>query len=136
MQYRKGEAAGSWDRKMTTTEAYENIISRRSVRRYTEEPVSDETMSQILRAAMNAPSCVNARDWSFIVVRDRETMNKMADGNGGPAEPLRHAAAGILVCGDLSRSFPPAKDYWIIDAASPITIIITSEFCSKNPSSI
>ena len=102
---------------MTNIKAYENIISRRSVRRYTEKPVSDETMRLILQAAMNAPSCVNARDWSFIVIRDRKTLNRMADGNGGAAEPLRHAAAGILVCGDLSRSFPPAKDYWIIDAS-------------------
>ena len=37
--------------------------------------------------------------------------------NGHPAEPLRKAAAGILVCGDLDRAFRFAKDYWIIDGA-------------------
>lgn len=98
-------------------EAYESILSRRSIRKYTDEPISDETIHELLRAAMSAPSCVNARDWSFLVIRDKDMLNKMADGNGGPAEPIRHAAAGILICGDLSRSFPPAKDYWIIDAA-------------------
>ena len=37
--------------------------------------------------------------------------------NGHPAEPLRKAAAGILVCGDLDRAFRFAKDYWVIDGA-------------------
>ena len=41
----------------------------------------------------------------------------MADANGGPAEPLRKADVGILVCGDLKREFPKAKDYCIIDGA-------------------
>ncbi len=37
--------------------------------------------------------------------------------NGHPAEPLRKAAACILVCGDLDSAFRFAKDYWIIDGA-------------------
>ena len=41
----------------------------------------------------------------------------MADAHGGAAEPLRTAAVGIFVCGDLKREFPKAKDYCIIDGA-------------------
>lgn len=41
----------------------------------------------------------------------------MADANGSPAKPLRNAVLGILICGDLERAFPKAKDYWIIDAS-------------------
>ena len=41
----------------------------------------------------------------------------MAPVNGAPARPLAQVAAGILVCGDLERAFPLAKDYWIIDGA-------------------
>ena len=93
------------------------ILQRKSIRRYTEEPVSDETLHMLLRCAMSGPSCVNARDWSFITVRDRAMLNRMADANGRPAEPLRGAALGILVCGDLDRAFPGAKDYWVIDGA-------------------
>ena len=66
---------------------------------------------------MSGPSCVNARDWSFVVVAAPEKLAQMADANGRPAEPLRKAAAGILVCGDLDRAFRFAKDYWIIDGA-------------------
>lgn len=98
-------------------EALDAIFTRRSIRSFTEEPVPEEIIQQLLKAAMSGPSCVNARDWAFLVVRDRETLNRMADANGRPAEPLRHAAAAIMVCGDLDRAFPPAKDYWVIDGA-------------------
>ena len=98
-------------------DALENIMTRRSVRYYTDQPISDEDLETILRAGMAGPSCTNARDWSFLVTRDRETLNKMADGNGRPAEPLRRAALGILVLGDLERAFKPAPDYWIIDGS-------------------
>ena len=95
----------------------ETIFTRKSVRSYTGRPISDADMHTILEAGMSGPSCVNARDWSFIVVRDQETLNKMADANGRPATPLRTAAAAILICGDLSRAFPPAQEYWVIDGA-------------------
>ena len=98
-------------------EAYENIMSRRSIRRFTEQPIDEETIRKILQAGMASPSCVNARDWSFLVVQKPETLGKMADANGRPAEPLRKAALGILVLGDLERAFPRAKDYWIVDGA-------------------
>ena len=97
--------------------AYENIMNRRSIRKYTNQPISEEDIRKILAAGMSAPSCTNARDWSFLVVQDKETLNKMADANGRPAEPLRGAALGILVLGDLERAFPRAKDYWVVDGA-------------------
>ncbi len=98
-------------------DAYESIMTRRSIRYYTDEPISDEVLEKILRAGMTGPSCGNDRDWCFLVTRDPEILNKMADGNGGPAAPLRRAKLGILVMGDLERSFKQAPDYWIIDGA-------------------
>ncbi len=41
----------------------------------------------------------------------------MAEANGPAADPLRGAALGILVCGDLDRAYAKAPDYWIIDAS-------------------
>ena len=93
------------------------ILARRSTRAFTEEPVDEESIRAILRAGMSGPSCVNARDWSFIAVTDPDMLGRMADANGRPAEPLRRAKLGILVCGELERAFPRAKDYWVIDAA-------------------
>ena len=93
------------------------ILTRRSCREFTDKPVKSETLHQLLEAAMSGPSCVNAQDWSFVVVTAPEKLAQMVDANGRPAEPLRKAAAGILVCGDLDRAFRFAKDYWVIDGA-------------------
>ncbi|MCD7802333.1 MAG: nitroreductase family protein [Clostridiales bacterium] len=98
-------------------ELTEGVLSRRSIRRYTKKHISREDLHTILRAGMTGPSCANTRDWKFIVVRDREMLNRMADANGRPAEPLRRCDVGILILGDLERAFPPAKEYWVIDGA-------------------
>lgn len=98
-------------------EALEAIYSRKSVRRYSHRKISDQDLHAIVLAGMSGPSCVNARDWSFLVVRDQEMLARMAAANGDPAKPLLGADAGILICGDLNRAFPRAREYWIIDGA-------------------
>ena len=98
-------------------DAIQNIKSRISVRQFSQKDISQEDLQTILEAGMAGPSCVNSRDWSFIVVRDKEMLNKMADANGRPAQPLRGAQVGILVCGDLERAFQGAPDYWVVDGS-------------------
>ena len=98
-------------------EAIENLLTRKSIRKYADKAISEEDLRTILTAGMTGPSCVNARDWSFLVVTDKDKLNAMADANGRPAEPLRTAAAGVLVCGDTEKAFRDAKDYWVIDGA-------------------
>ena len=93
------------------------ILSRKSIRYFQDKPVPEDAVSTILKAGMAGPTAVNARDWSFIVVTDRDRLDRMAAGNGPAADPLRRAPLGILLCGDVSRSFVNAPDYWIIDGA-------------------
>lgn len=98
-------------------DSIQNILTRRSVRSFEHRRISEEDMRTILTAAMSGPSCANTRDWQFIVVEDQATLNQMADANGIYAAPLRGAAAGILICGDLNQAFSNAKEYWVIDGA-------------------
>jgi len=98
-------------------EAIQAILTRISTRHFSDQPISDETLHAILEAGMAGPTAVNARPWSFIVVRDRDMLNRMADVNGRAAEPLRKAALGVLICGDLSRAFERAPDYWVVDGS-------------------
>lgn len=98
-------------------ETIKAIFTRKSVREFLDRKIPDEDIRKILAAGMSGPSCVNSRQWSFIVVKDKDTLSKMADANGSPARPLRGAALAVLVCGDLERAFSPAPDYWIIDAS-------------------
>ncbi len=73
----------------------EGIFSRRSIRKYTDDPVSDEQVTDLLRAAMAAPSAGNQQPWQFVVVRDREVLEVIADANpyGGMA---RQAPVAIV----------------------------------------
>ncbi|MDO5701796.1 MAG: nitroreductase family protein [Lachnospiraceae bacterium] len=56
----------------------DEIFRRISVRKFEDRPVEDEKIDQILRAAMAAPSAGNQQPWEFYVVKDRETIEKMA----------------------------------------------------------
>ena len=102
----------------------DTIKNRKSVRKYTTQRISDEDLHTILEAAMSGPTACNARPWSFIVVRDEEMLNKMADGNGRAATPLRKANVGILICGDLERAIPQAPEYWVVDGSIAVQNMI------------
>lgn len=55
------------------------IFNRRSIRRYEDKRVEDEKIERILRAAMQAPSAGNQQGWEFIVVRDKETLERLTE---------------------------------------------------------
>jgi nitroreductase len=95
------------------------IFERRSVRLYTDAPVGDETVRDLLEAAMAAPSAVARDPWHFIVVRDRQTLNRMADGMPN-AQMLREAPLGVLVCGDMQRAHGGLESYMIQDCSAAI----------------
>ena len=54
------------------------IYTRRSVRQFTDEQVSDENIKQILHAAMQAPSSMNQQAWHFYVIQNREILDKLS----------------------------------------------------------
>ena len=98
-------------------ETLKAIATRKSIRRFLDKKVSDETVHKILAAGMSGPSATNARPWAFLVVTDTTMLERMADCNGKYAGPLRGAAFAVLVCGDTERFFKPAPEFWSIDAA-------------------
>ena len=59
------------------------IQDRRSIRHYTEEPVSEEHLKMILEAGRQAPSGENAQPWRFIVVRDPDTRKQLGASRRG-----------------------------------------------------
>ncbi len=63
---------------MEYQEFLELVQARRSIRRFTAEPVSDEAIEQIIEAARWAPSGANSQPWEFVVVRDRQTKERLA----------------------------------------------------------
>ncbi|MGQ9609399.1 MAG: nitroreductase family protein [bacterium] len=93
----------------------EAILSRRSIRKYTNEDVSEEIVKELLEAAMSAPSAGNEQPWHFVVIRDRKILNEIP--NIHPySGMLREAPLAILICGD--ESLQKYKGYWVQDCSA------------------
>ncbi|MFC1873455.1 nitroreductase family protein [Chloroflexota bacterium] len=86
---------------MEAMEAMEAILSRRSIRKYTLEAVSQKLIDKLLAAAMSAPSAGNEQPWQFLVINDRSILAEVP--NYHPfSKMVPEASVAILVCGDLS----------------------------------
>ena len=59
----------------------ENIMSRVSVRQFTEEPVAKADLETILKAGLQAPSAMNKQDWQVRIVTNQEMLNTLSPGN-------------------------------------------------------
>ena len=96
-------------------EAMEAILSRRSIRKYTDQPISDETIQELLAAAMSAPSAGNEQPWHFVVIKDRKILNEIP--NLHPhSGMLKDAPVAIMVCGDLDLQ--KYEGYWVQDCSA------------------
>lgn len=92
-----------------------SIFKRRSIRKYTKETVSEDTVKQLLKAGMSAPSAANEQPWEFIVIRDKSILQQIIDVHGY-ASMLKEAAVAIAVCGDKKRE--KVKDFWVQDCSA------------------
>ena len=70
------------------------VFGRRSIRRYTQEPVSDEDLQYILDAGLYAPSGVDLQPWYFVVIRSKEQMEKLASFTGRMSDQLTDVLRG------------------------------------------
>lgn len=89
---------------------------RRSVRKYTSEHIDDEKIEKVLQAGMLSASSRGRRPWEFILVRKRETLERMADARVSGAAMLKGADAAIVVIAD-----PQKCDVWIEDCSIVMT---------------
>lgn len=86
------------------------IFNRTSVRKYTDEKVTPEQIEMLMKAAMAAPSACNAQPWEFVVVQDREMLNKITQ-----VHPysfmLKEAPLAIVVCADKNKKPSLVPDF-------------------------
>ena len=94
---------------------FEAIRTRRSIRSFTDEPVSQEDMDRMLEAAMCAPSANNRQLWHFVVIRDREMLRKVAEVQPY-AKMAAGAAAAVIICADLNEEKTPG--FWVQDCSA------------------
>lgn len=99
------------------------IFSRRSVRKYLDREVPDEMIHDLLEAAMAAPSAVARDPWHFIVLKKRESLNRLADilTHG---QMLRQATAAFVVCGDITRAHDQLESYMLQDLSAAVENVL------------
>ena len=98
---------------------YEDILKRRSIRRYKDRPVEKELLVKLLKAGMAAPSACNNQPWEYVVVTEGiETLrNTLYHGN-------YNAPAAIVVCGNMKLAKGGLKRYWEQDCSAAIENIL------------
>lgn len=80
----------------------EGLMTRTSIRRYGEAPISKEDEVAILKAAMQAPSAHNFQPWEFVVIRDMDLINEITSFHKY-AKMFPKAGFGIVVCGNTEK---------------------------------
>lgn len=108
-------------------ETLETIFTRRSVRRFTGEAVSEKIIEKLLRAAMSAPSANNRQPWQFVVVNERDKLNKIADEH--PYGKMCHdAPLAMIACYDTDLE--SEESYGIQDVSAAIqNILLAARDC-------
>jgi nitroreductase len=100
----------------------ETIFSRKSVRTYTDQPVSVEDLMVLVKAGMAAPTGMNRQPWEFFIIQDKALMASLAD-KIPYARMLKEAQAAIVVIGNPEKSI-----YWYLDcSAAAQNILLAAE---------
>jgi len=85
---------------------------RRSIKNYTEQPIEPEKIDAILESALRSPSGRALRPWAFVVVDDKQLLEKLSVAKPKGAEFIKNVSAAIVVCADSSQA-----PLWIEDCA-------------------
>jgi nitroreductase len=93
----------------------DTILTRRSIRKYTKKQVPDETVRELLKASMSAPSAGNEQTWEFLIIRDRKTLTDLQKVHPH-SQMLDSASVAVLVCGDLKREV--YSGFWVQDCSA------------------
>lgn len=102
-------------------DALEAIFTRRSIRKFTDAPVSPEDVRTLLEAAMSAPTAAGVQPWRFIVLTDRAVLDAVPSVHRA-ANMIRQAPLAILVCGDTTSE--QYGGYWVQDCSAVMQNIL------------
>lgn len=114
----EAQKSGSIELDNSAEIAIANIMTRTSIRAYTDKEVSEEQIDTLMRAAMAAPTAANKQPWRFIVIKDRETLDFIS-GNFNSMGMAKDASVAVVACGDLDSTLEgDGQDYWIQDVSA------------------
>lgn len=88
------------------------IKTRRSTRKFSEKPVEKEKINSLIEAALRAPSSKGINPWQFVVIEDKNILEKLSKAKPHGSGFLKGAPLAIAVCADISQS-----DVWVEDVS-------------------
>jgi nitroreductase len=100
-----------------TLDAITAIMTRRSIRDYTQQPVPEELIKILVKAGMCAPSSFNERSPEFIVINDRKILDAIYNLDL-KALHIKRTSVAIVVCGNQSKEKFKGRGYWQLNAAA------------------
>ena len=105
------EAAGS------TAAVIDNIMTRTSIRQFTDREISKDTLDLLVKAGMAAPSARNQQPWAFVVVTEKAVLDSLNANH--PYANLKTATAAIIVSGDVTPGDQnKVNEYWVQDCSA------------------
>ena len=90
----------------------ELIRKRRSIRKFTNEPVDGKSLDLLLETLLRAPSSRNHNPWEFVVIDDPQLLARLSTAKAHGSSFLKGAPLGIVVCADRTKS-----DVWVEDCS-------------------
>lgn len=100
------------------------IYSRRSIRRYEDKKVPEDTLIEVVKAGTSAPTAANCQPWEFIIINQENILEELRD---KCVFARYNAPAAIIVCGNLQLAFKgKAKEFWVQDCSAAIENMLLS----------
>lgn len=100
-----------------TAAVIENIMTRTSIRQFTDQPIAKDTLDLLVKAGMAAPSAMNVQPWSFVVITEKEVLDSLNAVK--PWFNLKTATAAIAVCGNTEpKEDGTINEYWVQDCSA------------------
>lgn len=111
-------APAATDTASDSNPALQNIMTRHSVRQFTDKKLTDDQLTTLVKAGMAAPTAMDKRPWSFQTVTDPELLSMLSEAAPG-TKHVAGAAAAIIVCGDSNDFIEgEGRDFWIQDCSA------------------
>jgi len=102
----------------------ERLLTRRSIRKYKQQPIPDDVMNNMMEVGRQSPSAVNQQPWHFIVVTDKELLGKI--GGGLFNRMIKHSAFTLIGCYKIGNS--PTNKYASIDTTIAMQSMVLAAY--------
>ena len=116
------------DRTVPAGDTLAIIHQRKSVRKYTDQPVMTEQLETLAKAGMAAPTAMNKQPWAMVAITDRKVLDKLAE-QLPYGKMLAQAPAAMAICGNMNKALENAgRAYWVQDcSAATENVLLAAE---------